>query len=277
MSILEIHSFAILSRVILTFSLLVSLGSWAMPETFEVWFLQTPPTEVTLIHTHYKSVAQSKLQCQKMGDYCFDPQVGLYKLGEEKQIQIQNDYQKMDLKEKYDQLPFASSLDRKMVDCTRKDLFDIYCGHAEGEEETLGGAKVGMMEIWVDTSSTMRQVDFSLTRPTCERERFLESVLQSCKRDKRVKLYSFDTYKREMDVVARVCHNEGLNDMKRIMKDIKASRSKKILIITDIFEAEADFINFIESTPGGSHRGLDQPLYARDIHKHIERLVKECH
>ncbi len=75
----------------------------------------------------------------------------------------------------------------------------------------------------------------------------------------------------------RVCLSGGLNNMKRIIQDLKNSKAENVIIITDIFEAESSFIDAIEGFPGSSIKGLKKPIYAKDLKpqlKHVKSLCK---
>src|SRR6478672_1837174 len=65
---------------------LISFSVMAAPGSIEVWFLSNAKvSEVQKLldrpqYVYYKKTAE--VECQEMGDFCFDPQFGLYKKGE---------------------------------------------------------------------------------------------------------------------------------------------------------------------------------------------------
>ena len=63
--------------------LFITLSAQAMPKKFEVWFISPESSKsASLLEVKVRLSALSakaNLQCQPMGDYCFDPQVGMYK------------------------------------------------------------------------------------------------------------------------------------------------------------------------------------------------------
>jgi len=258
---------------ILIMSLLAS-SAWAMPKHVEVWFLSIDRgafIEQLLPGVRYSKMTAS-LQCQKMGEYCFDPQVGLYKPDSEKSVhQTAVDHSAVENKAKYDFLPVAKSLDRNMIDCDKKSMWDIFCGKADG----TAGPVSTKLELWIDTSSTMRQVDFPGLEKMCSRESFLEKVNILCPLNQKMKVYMFDTSKKELGSFDRVCLNSGLNDYKRMMRDIKASNVDHLIVITDIYEAAEEYINFVEMN-GGSIKGIDKPMYARDLKSEVSRIQGMC-
>lgn len=256
--------------------LLTSNIAWAYPKHLEVWFLSIDRTSFIdnlLPKTQYSQmISRQKLQCQQMGDYCFDPQVGLYKLGDGDQVEEALDYQEIDKLESYSDAGEASSLDREFIKCDKNaSFFDVFCGKAKKSPKDKS-----KLEIWVDISSTMKQVDFAGFDQMCKRESFLRAINSQCPLNQKMKVYMFDESKKELGAFDRVCLNAGLNQVKRIMRDIKASKAKNLIIITDIFEATEEFINFIEIDAKGITRGVEKPLYAKDIKKDIDRMYKMC-
>lgn len=255
--------------------LLISNYAWAYPKHLEVWFLSIDRSAFLnpLLPSTQYSPMTAKLQCQQMGDYCFDPQVGLYKIGEDKKIQEEMDYQAMDKLEKYDNIDPAKSVDRKIITCDKDGyFFDVFCGKAKSK----GYKKKEKLEVWVDISSTMKQVDFDGFDSMCMRESFLRNLNAKCPLNEKMKVYMFDENRKELGAFDRVCLNAGLNQVKRIMRDIKTSKAKNLIIITDIFEASAEFVDFIEGKAKGIARGIDKPIYAKDLKKDIDRMQKMC-
>lgn len=260
----------------LSLLLFVSVSAWGYPKHLEVWFLSIDRTsfvEELIPKTQFSPLySRQKLQCQQMGDYCFDPQVGLYKRGEGDKVEEALDYQQMDKLEEYSDAGQASSIDREFIKCDKdSSFFDVFCGKAK--KQKMSKSK---LEIWVDISSTMKQVDFDGFDKMCRRESFLRTINDKCPLNKKMKVYMFDESRRELGAFDRVCLNAGLNQVDRIIRDIKTSKAKNLIIITDIFEADEKFINFIEVDAKGLVRGVDKPLYAKDIKKDIDRMYKMC-
>lgn len=245
--------------------------SWALPKKVEVWFVSTPKVS-QLIHSDFK-VAQVALQCQPMGDYCFDPQVGLYKKGSEKNVQaIDGGNAIIENKADYDFVEPATSLDRKLIECDKKQMFDIFCGKSKASQSNVQTP----LEIWVDVSSTMKQVDVVSSGSQCVRESFVRLLNQSCPLNEKMKVYTFEEYRKEVGSFERVCQSDGLNNMDRIIDDIKKSKAKTVIIITDIFEVTEKFINQIELTGVASVKGVDKSFYAADIKAQLKRVRKYC-
>jgi hypothetical protein len=248
----------------------------ALPKHFEVWFLSVPRhawLNNLLKENHVKSkVAAGSLQCQPMGEYCFDPQVGLYKKDKANKYQEQIDLSEVEKNNKYDFMDVPQKMEREMINCDDASFFDIFCGEAKKKSKA---AKV-KLEVWVDVSSTMKQVDFNGFDKKCGREMFLENLSQTCPLNQKMKVYYFEEFRKEAGALDRVCLSAGLNEMKIIISDLKKSTVDNVIIITDIFEAHEEFINAIEGLGAGVIRGLDNPLYAKDIKKELKRIGPLC-
>lgn len=263
-------------KVLLTIFLCsVWTTAFAMPKHFEVWFLSTDSVswidQFDQNYKYSKEIARA-LQCQQMGEYCFDPQVGLYKRGEEGKVQEEVDPSAVEREAKYDFLPANNGLERNMIDCDKEQMFDIFCG--KSQKKMIQGKT--NLEIWVDTSSTMKQADFAGFDKECKRERFLKDLNATCPINQKMKVYYFEEYRKEAGSFDRVCLSGGLNNMKRLMQDVKQSKADNIIIITDIFEADENFIGAIEATGRGTIKGLNKPMYAKDLKSELKRVRKLC-
>lgn len=259
--------------------MLFSHNVYALPESFEVWFLSVDRNQglqSLLYDKEEKSslLSLQNLQCQPMGEYCFDPQVGLYKNGDENQVESV-DYSEVDESNSITTIESATSLDRNMIECDKDHLFDIFCGKAQVEN----AHKPAKLEIWFDISSTMKQIDFlGYEKNTCMRQSLVERLQSSkCELGNNLGVSVFNESKKQIDTVSRVCQNYGLNNMKRLVQEIQQSDAKHLIIITDIFEAEESFISFFEGNPRGTVRGVEEPLYAKDMKKMLPQLEKKCH
>lgn len=266
-------------KLFLLLIFLVSNFAYATPSTFEVWFLsidkqtvyrQFAPTS----NVSYRSIASNVgLQCQPMGEYCFDPQIGLYKKDKNvSAIDSTVDQSVVNNDETYDFIPTGDSVNRKMLDCSKNSKFDIFCGKTKGKKisENI------QLELWLDTSTTMKQVDFKGFDKKCTRQIFLEKMNQSCPMNEKMKVYYFNQSRKEAGSFDRACISNGLNNMDRLLQDVKrVNKKRKLIIVTDIFEANADFISKIESM-GGTIKGLDKPIYAKNLLSDFKRIKAFC-
>lgn len=264
-----------------------SIDAWAMPKSFEIWFLSPEQASAALEKgfqkkTKFLSVsAQANLQCQPMGEYCFDPQVGMYKPsgksgGGSNVESFSADYREADKLEKYDYESKSMAAQDKDFVCDKDNLFDFFC--SSGSSKNGAAKKVkeqAKFEIWFDISSSMKQVDFSGYDKMCQRESFLRLLARDCGFNSEMQIHGFNEAKKQLGTIDSVCLNHGLNSRDRIIRDIKASSAKKLIVITDIFEADETLINFVEVS-GGKAVGVEKPMYASDLKAQARDLRKKC-
>ena len=170
--------------------LLISTQVWAFPKKLEVWFLSVDKTsfiEPLLNKTKYSRSIASNYQCQPMGDYCFDPQIGLYKKDKDS-ISVAQDYSALDKDEKFDKE--GKYKEGIYSPCTNKNHFNIFCGKKKPKKKKVLSKQ--KLEVWVDISTTMKQVDFKDYEQECYRQTFLKRVNSSCPLNKGMKVYIFD-------------------------------------------------------------------------------------
>lgn len=253
----------------------------AKPDSFEVWFLsidqqavfeQFVPAE-KLQWSYSQTAENGTPQCQPMGEYCFDPQIGLYK--KDANLSARDtavDQSVVNKNKKYDFLPAGDSINRNLIDCSKSNQFDIFCG----KSRKRAAPQNIKLEVWLDISTTMKQVDFKGFDQKCSRELFLEKMGESCPMNQKMKVYYFNEVRKEAGSFDRACISNGLNNMKRLLEDIKkVDRKRKLIIVTDIFEASNEFVSQIESM-GGVVKGVDNPIYARNLLTNFESLKALC-
>lgn len=249
--------------------------SWATPGSLEVWFLSAPK-KTSYIEKILKEVTRTSpqyalnLKCQPMGDYCFDPQYGLYKPDDmEEEVKTEEATKEM----KGPVIPTAHSVDRELIDCDKTNHFDMFCGKAKPE----AAKSPSTMEIWIDTSSSMREMDYTDKDGSCFRKSLVKRLdTEGCGFNKNLNVMMFDTSIKQAGVMDSLCLNIGLNDYKKVIDWIERSNAKKLIIVTDLYELHKDFADYIESR-GGVIRGDKEPmLSAKDMLDHVDRLAKSC-
>lgn len=232
-------------KLLLIFLLLPSL-TWARPVNFEVWFLSQAKVSQLIEMINKPTFVYQKptalLQCQEMGEYCFDPQLGLYK--KDDATAAVDDSKVFD--DKTPVIPSAKSVERELIDCDPKNYFDIFCGKAKPEVKA-GPSK---LEVWVDTSSSMREFDFPDKSGSCHRQSLIRRLDDACGFNKNMNVMVFDTSIKQAGTIESVCQNQGLNDMKKLIDWIERSDAKNLIIITDIYEFHKDFSDYVEKHHG---------------------------
>jgi hypothetical protein len=244
----------------------------AAPREIEVWFLSAnKKAELNQLMNQKSYVLSSKtatLQCQEMGDYCFDPQHGLYKKDDAFAAPVETSkIENVNSKS----IPSAQSVDREMIDCDKTNMFDMFCGKAK-KEAVKTNAK---LDIWIDTSSSMREMDFVDKQGGCYRKSFITRLDSSCPFNEKVNVMMFDTSIKQAGTIDSLCTNQGLNDQKKLIDWIERSDAKKLVIITDIHEFFKDFADYIESK-NGNFKGDKDVLTAAQLLDLVDELARSC-
>lgn len=247
------------------FLFLAVLRLWAAPAELEVWFLSPPATgqwsELLSPRLARHWVAQA---CEPVGDFCLDPKGGLYPKSAS-QVEDRTEGYKID--EGLPQLPTATSVDRSLINCDSQYVFDIFCGQAQAEAK---GRPKGGLEVWVDTSSSLRSID---SGDNCQRKKLLEQLAASCPQARPV-FKGFDTSLRDIGPEG-ACGTQGLNNAERLMEWIEVSSAHKLVIITDVYEYQSGLANFLESKKA-QLRGDSGTFPATRMQEYVSLLAKSC-
>jgi len=250
----------------LAFVFLLS-AALAAPLELEVWFISPPGTgaldKFLAPRLTGVKVAQG---CEPVGDYCLDPNKGLVPRFQAPEYKRETGFEDSELPS----LPVLHGAQRSLVNCEGSYAFDIFCGKAQAEETK---AKVSGLEVWIDTSSSMRAVDPPDAQGSCVRAQFMQALMAACEKSP-VRFQAFDTVVKPLALGA-ACVNQGLNDDKRLMDAIEQSTAKKLVVVTDVYEYQADFARFLEGklahVVGGKGR-----FEARQILDFVTPLAKFC-
>ncbi|MCM2351667.1 MAG: hypothetical protein NDI69_16740 [Bacteriovoracaceae bacterium] len=249
---------------------LISIQVYAAPKELEVWFLSN--AKVTQLH-HLLNRPQyvyrapvAKLECQEMGDYCFDPQYGLYKKDD---AGVEVDAGKIS-EDKGPSIPSGQSLDRELINCDKANFFDVFCGKAKAQVKSET-----KLDLWVDTSSSMKEFDYSDKEGGCYRKSLVTRLDETCGFNQKVNVMMFDTSIKQAGSIDQMCSNQGLNDYKRLMDWIERSDAKKLVVITDIYEFHKEFSDFVESK-NGKLRGDKDAMTAKQMLDLVDDLAKSC-
>lgn len=254
-------------------ALVMTTVSWAAPSVIEVWFLSAPKTSnlESVLKEKNKTVKLAQnLQCQPMGEYCFDPQFGLYKPDDVNLEEVSAEAAAKDAIGP--SIAPAKSLDRNLIDCDKANYFDIFCGKAKAAETTSASS----FEIWVDTSSSMREMDYTDKEGGCYRKSLLKRLDDAgCGFNNKVNVMMFDTSIKQVGAMDSLCLNIGLNDYKKMIDYIERSTAKKLIIITDIYEFHKEYADYLESK-NVIFRGDKGNMSAKDMLDQVDHLAKLC-
>lgn len=208
----------------------------------------------------------AELACQEMGDFCFDPQFGLYKKGE---TGAEADAGKIS-EDNGPTIPPARAVERELINCDPKNYFDVFCGKAIKEK-----AANYKMDLWIDTSSSMREMDYPDKEDSCYRKSLMKRLDKTCGFNQKVNVMMFDTSIKQAGTMDSLCVNQGLNDYKKLIDWIERSDAKKLVVITDIYEFHKEFADYIESKHG-KLRGDREPLLASQLLDLVDNLESSC-
>lgn len=247
--------------------MLASFKGWALPEKVEIVFLseasstsfyQSPAPWLIL-----GNVAQNdwKENCVPSGDGCFHPQLGF--------IPADGPQRPKDAPPPKEVKTF-NPMDVDLVDCREGEYFDIFCGKAKKEV-----VKSTDVEIWIDTSASLRKMDFSTDPARCERRSFVESIQRECGAGK-ISVQTYDTSIKTMGALDGLCQNYGSNDVERLIKWIKASNVKYLMIVTDIDELSRELRDFLDSIGAKYHGGDVKDLTVKDLSSFVSVVKKNC-
>jgi hypothetical protein len=252
----------------------------ALPDKIEVWFLY-PGQKKTSNTYKYPSnlVAANDQECIKMGEGCFNPQFGYIEkkkpvksgVSPSKETKVAKDNTPMiyDTEKEKNALPAFGATDRSVINCDKKNAFDLFCGESRKFEEEK---KAFELEVWIDISASMREVDpLDKGGEYCYRRSFAERIEKMCGKEK-TEFSVFSTSIKMMDTKSTLCTNYGLNDPKAVLQWIDRSTAKKLIIITDVNEAQLEFISQL-SARGAQFKGhLALGFYAEDMLAELDKL-----
>lgn len=217
-------------------------------------------------NTTYKKVVEYK--CIPMGEGCFHPQLGMIPLEEAKSEKVQKGEPKP-----IEHYKTFNSDDVDLVECEDGNYFDIFCGKEKKGKKKRPVNDVDY-QLWIDTSSSMREIDYSKEADYCER-RFLASQIQN-KCGEKMQIFTFDTAIKSLGGIESVCMSYGMNDGKRMVDWIKRSNAKHITIITDVDEYTGEFREYLNLIGAKIHGIGTKMVYASEMPKILPTIQKYC-
>lgn len=257
---------------------LLSCSVWADAGQITVYFLSRPDVKGAILDLDidskprftFSKLAQANLKeedykCEPFGDGCFHPQLG-YIEDQEKVMKA------IERKQAEVEVNTINADEVNLINCEKEYYFDMYCGQAQKEK----GKKQAPsdFELWVDTSSSMRQVDFSEDQAYCERRRLVAKLKESCKG--KVDVATFDTSKKSLGMLENTCINRGTNDGARLVKWLKQTDARKVVIITDVDEYQGEFREYLDLV-GATIIGIGvEPFYATDLFSKLSKFEAFC-
>ena len=230
----------------------------ATPDKVEVWFLSAPKLAFLqqLLPANFitSPMLAANDNCVPMGDGCFHPQLGY--IGEDKAPKEISDNS---YKEEVD-----------LIECEDERYFNLYCKNYKNKQ------RFAKIEVWLDNSSSLRNIDSPDSSGMCKRQVFVDNLRQKCGRD-RVAFQVYNTSIKELGDSGAICQHYGLNNSKKLIKWIEASSVKKLYIITDVDEYSTELGAFLESI-GATVKGIGvEALTVEELVSNQEIVGSACH
>ncbi|MBI2519654.1 MAG: hypothetical protein HYV97_04530 [Bdellovibrio sp.] len=277
-------------------SCLLNFQALAMPFHVELWFLKEPKAGALIqwLNRQYAfspgqgpfTAQVEEEKCIPMDGGCFHPQFGLIEDGGKKAEKApvfeepkQPGIPEFEEDDKGEPSPTSRKLktfnsdQTDKIDCDKGQFFDLYCG--KSRRETARTNTGGKLEIWIDISSSFKNIDYSEDDLNCHRRKFVSLAQRWC--GGKVLFSTFNTTIKEVMTDDAFCLSYGLNDTDRLIDWIKSNNSKNLLIITDVSEISTKLSDFLASI-GAKTEGLDATdFFAKDMlskETHIKSLCK---
>lgn len=236
-----------------------------MPESFEFWFLG--PEKVAVLEkeiTYSKKIAEN--HCYHLVDgQCLDSSMSNFPDPKVTAVAGEIEYKPKDNREQ----KYLSNFESDSIECDKSNHFDVFCGKTKNETQSQE-----RLEIWFDISHSMKDVDFPDKSGDCFRKSFITRLKKKCSK---VGVQLFDTGIKSMGDLNSLCTSNGLSDDARLVKWIKDSTAKRIIIITDKHSMSKKIGDFVFLNAGKT-RG-DKPkenMSAKDLLLEVDKLASYC-
>ncbi len=251
-------------------SLLSSLSPlMANPLKMEMIFLS--PTKVSMLLEIIKRYDQMKSskhyaqadmdKCIPMGEGCFHPQLGYI----ENKVEVK---ETPSLEERKLELKTFNALETSLINCDKNNYFDIFCG------KERPNAPPSEVEVWFDVSSSLKTVDYNKDPERCDRRTFMEKIMQGCKSKVSVSIYN--TSIKQIADHASSCLAYGTNDQGKLLRWMKDSKAKHLLIVTDIDEMSSEMREFLESSGAKMTGDGTKAFTSNDLVDYAKEFIKMC-
>jgi uncharacterized protein YlxP (DUF503 family) len=256
--------------IVITLSLFPLIVS-ATPRKIEMIFLSPEKVSMILelldkyeVMKMSSHLSQNEMDnCVPMGDGCFNPQYGYI----EKKVETPKNDPTI-LEDKQFELKTFNAIEINMINCDKNNYFDIFCG------KESANAAPAEIEMWFDISSSLRTVDYNKDPDQCARRAFMEKVMATCKNKVNVSIYN--TSLKQIGDHSSVCMAYGLNDESRLVRWMKDSKAKYLLLITDIDEMSAEMRDFLSSNGAKMTGDGTKAFTSKDLIDYAKEFTKMC-
>lgn len=267
------------------FLLFIPITSLAEPQELYVIFLSNIESvsfveKLSSEPKFYNFIAQKGLRsnCVSFGDKCFHPQKGLidpkttdhtYEIYEPQQDVNSHDFADVTSTVSPMGTKGLNSEYANDLDCKEEQFFDIFCGKAK----KIKKRRPAGFEVWVDTSTSMKNSDYNFKQSTCYRKDFADRLRDACGS---VDFYQYAASRKQVGSTKTLCENHNQNSQSNLYKWIKSSNAKVLLVVTDADSMDMEFQALIDSI-GGKAYGIEDRMYGgKHLKDFIPQFQKYC-
>jgi len=211
-------------------------------------------------------IAEAKTsKCRPINEtQCFHPQFGVISLEDGKKM----DFEDEQVTKTTDSIKLSES---DIIHCKETNHFDMFCG-----KEAKLKRKNASLQVWIDTSSSMRSYDYKQKDNSCYRKSFMTLLRSRCKKTKfdlsgfagSIKALANDNY---------LCQSEGINNQDKLISWMEASIAKNLIVITDASQLTLKMTTYLESR-GAKIRGMKSKdtIFANKLKDLVPQAAAFC-
>lgn len=259
--------------------LIISISLQAAPKKVVVNFFDSKDLTSMLTKDSSHIVVKNvyELKCQKMGEYCFDPQVGLYKPGNENEAVIVKGESETDPNlKKVRGLGEEGFFNTQLINCDKNNFYDVYCNKGE-KSKTSETYSRETNEIWIDGSSSVKVFDTSKLEDSCKREDFIKLLKSSCTKNNYYQFYSISSVKKQLGTSGQACQTtDDKIKIDKLISWINDSNAINLYIYLDDFYAQGKFMSYLKTRPNIKVNGIDKKINLSLMSEQINELKKYC-
>ena len=260
------------------FFFLISLSAFSFAQKTTIYFYSSSDVSKILekAKPRYYAVNTLALKCQKMGEYCFDPQVGLYKPENRNQaVKIKDDNSTEARYKKVRGLGADGFFNQEMINCDKNKFYDIYCN--KSGSKTRSKILNNKFEVWMDTSKIMKVRDNEPLEDSCQRSYFLNLLQSTCSKSNSFKVFALSNIKKRLGANIQACQNSSSDiDLDKLKSWIKFSNAKRLFIFLDEYYAQGKLLSFLKTKSNIEVKGIDTKVLLAKMDNEISELKQYC-
>ncbi|MCT4642205.1 MAG: hypothetical protein N4A33_07885 [Bacteriovoracaceae bacterium] len=263
-------------KALLSFIFLVSIV-YASPRSTEVYFITHDKGASIRFDKVMWVMNKFKPQCQKMGEYCFDPQVGLYDpKDKDKAVNIKRENEASESYHRVKSIEGDGTFSNQLINCSSDNMFDIYCNKKKTNKKSKKVVNKHMFEMWIDLSPAMSVKDRASINDECSRSIAVDMIQEGCSYSKGFKLYGISSIKKELSVSKQACRSGKYKIQdKKLISMIKKSSAKKLILVLDKSYAYGRLLAYLANSRAKIY-GLEKDYTLNNFVANSQSLSKLC-